>query len=47
MAERRFSRILSDYGMALVLLLLCVYYSAVTFALQDPSGATGGEQFAR
>jgi ribose transport system permease protein len=47
MAERRWSRFLSDYGMALVLLLLCVYYSAVTFALQDPNGVSGGEQLAR
>jgi len=51
MDERRLPRLLSrflaDYGMALVLLLLCVYYSSVTFALQDPSGASGGEQLAR
>src|SRR5579875_84460 len=40
-------RFLSDYGMALVLLLLGIYYSVVTFALQDPSGASGGEQVAR
>src|SRR5579884_3328160 len=40
-------RFLSDYGMALVLLLLGIYYSVVTFALQDPSGASGGEQLAR
>ena len=46
MTARRLSRFLSDYGMALVLLLLCIYYSAVTFALQDPSGASGGEQLA-
>jgi ribose transport system permease protein len=47
MAERRLPRFLSDYGMALVLLILCVYYSAMTFALQDPSGASGGEELAR
>src|SRR5262245_33512168 len=51
MAERRLpqalARFLSDYGMSLVLLLLCVYYSAVTFALQDPTGASGGERLAR
>ncbi|HEY7330552.1 MAG TPA: ABC transporter permease [Gemmataceae bacterium] len=46
MTERRWSRFLSDYGMALVLLLLCVYYSAVTFAPQDPSGSYGGEKLA-
>lgn len=42
-----FSRFLTDYGMSLVLLLLCGYYSVVTFASQDPSGASGGEQLAR
>jgi len=51
MTERRLpqalSRFLSDYGMSLVLLLLCVYYSAVTFAEQDPTGAAGGERLAR
>ncbi len=51
MTERRLppmlSRFLSDYGMSLVLLLLCIYYSAVTFSLQDPSGTAGGEQLAR
>jgi ribose transport system permease protein len=47
MTEHRWSRFLSDYGMAVVLLLLCVYYSAVTFAPQDPGGASGGEQLAR
>jgi ribose transport system permease protein len=51
MSERRFARLLtrfrSDYGMSLVLLLLCVYYSAVTYAPQDPSGASGGAQLAR
>ncbi len=33
--------------MSLVLLLLCVYYSCVTFAEQNPTGATGGEELAR
>ncbi|HEY7307993.1 MAG TPA: ABC transporter permease [Gemmataceae bacterium] len=47
MTERRLSRFLSDYGMSLVLLLLCIYYSAVTFAEQDPTGAAGGERLAR
>jgi ribose transport system permease protein len=51
MAERRLPRVLarflSDYGMSLVLLLLCIYYSCVTFAEQDPTGAVGGEELAR
>jgi ribose transport system permease protein len=47
MTERRLSRFLTDYGMSLVLLLLCAYYSAVTFAPQDPGGAAGGEQLTR
>src|SRR6516165_3191675 len=51
MAERRLpralARFLSDYGMSLVLLLLCVYYSCVTFAEQNPTGAAGGGELAR
>jgi ribose transport system permease protein len=51
MAERRLpralSRFLSDYGMSLVLLLLCIYYSCVTLAEQEPTGARGGEELAR
>ncbi|HTU93002.1 MAG TPA: ABC transporter permease, partial [Gemmataceae bacterium] len=46
MTERRWPRFLTDYGMSLVLLLLCIYYSAVTFTLQDPSGSYGGEKLA-
>jgi ABC-type sugar transport system ATPase subunit/ribose/xylose/arabinose/galactoside ABC-type transport system permease subunit len=41
------ARFLSDYGMVLVLLLLCLYYSYATYAEQDPVGAAGGEQLAR
>jgi ribose transport system permease protein len=44
--RRALSRFLADYGMSIVLLLLCVYYSAVTFAEQDPTGAAGGDQLA-
>ncbi len=50
MAERKLSpalgRLLSDYGMALVLLLLCAYYSLVTYSEQDPAGAEAGRQLA-
>jgi ribose transport system permease protein len=50
MAERKLSqalsRLLSDYGMALVLLLLCVYFSCVTYAEQDPGGADAARQLA-
>ncbi len=50
MAERKLSqalsRLLSDYGMALVLLLLCVYYSCATYAEQDPTGADAARQLA-
>jgi ribose transport system permease protein len=38
---------LSEYGMVLVLFLLCVYYSAVTIADQYPEGAVGGSTLAR
>jgi len=40
------SRFTSDYGMLLVLLLLCVYYSWVTWDEQHPTGAAAGEQLA-
>jgi ribose transport system permease protein len=45
--RRLFSRFLSEYGMLLVLLLLCLYYSYATYAEQDPSGAAGGVQLAQ
>jgi ribose transport system permease protein len=41
------SRFLTDYGMSVVLLLLCLYYSVATIAEQDPTGADGGAQLAR
>jgi ribose transport system permease protein len=41
------TRFLSEYGMILVLLALCGYYSFATYAEQDPGGAAGGEQLAR
>ncbi len=43
----RVSRLLGDYGMLLVLLLLCAYYTWVTLAEQHPAGAAGGTQLAR
>jgi ribose transport system permease protein len=45
--RRFFSRFLADYGMLLVLLLLCLYYSYATYAEQDPTGTAGGDQLAR
>jgi ribose transport system permease protein len=41
------SRLVSDYGMLLVLLLLCAYYTVATVAEQHPVGAAGGEALAR
>jgi ribose transport system permease protein len=41
------SRILSDYGMLLVLVLLAVFFSAATLSEQHPSGAEAGRQVAR
>src|SRR6266705_1375461 len=41
-----FSRLVSDYGMLLALLLLCGYYSMVTWDEQHPTGAAAGEQLA-
>ena len=42
-----FSRLLSEYGMVLVLLLLCTYYSVATIADQHPEGESGGTALAR
>lgn len=39
-----FSTLASDYGMLLVLLLLCAYYSWATYAPQDPVGADAARQ---
>ena len=39
-------RILNDYGMVLVLLLLCVLFSALTFSEQSPSGEAAATQVA-
>lgn len=44
---RRISRLLSDYGTALVLLLLGAYFSWVTVTDQYPVGVTAGKQVAR
>jgi ribose transport system permease protein len=35
---------LSEYGMILVLLLLCAYFSVVTWSDQSPAGADGAQQ---
>src|SRR4029079_1775549 len=39
-------RFVTDYGMAFVLLLLCAYYSWVTYAEQTPTGIPGARQLA-
>ena len=44
--KRALSRKLSDYGMILVLLLLCAFFSAVTYREQSPTGAAAGRQLA-
>jgi ribose transport system permease protein len=41
------SHLLSEYGMVGVLVLLCVYYSWVTYSEQHPSGSAGGQELAR
>ena len=43
-ARHAVSRLLKDYGMFLVLLLLCGYYSWVTFEEQHPTGLAGAEE---
>lgn len=41
------SRLLSDYGMALVLLLLGTFFSVMTYREQSPTGGSAGRQLAR
>jgi ribose transport system permease protein len=45
-SRRHASRFLSDYGMLLVLILLGAYYSAATWARQDPNGREGARRLA-
>jgi ribose transport system permease protein len=40
------SRFLSDYGIILVLLALCVFFSVATLAQQHPTGAAAGTELA-
>jgi ribose transport system permease protein len=44
--RRAIANLVSDYGMLLVLLLLCGYYSAATWSPQDPSGEEGARRLA-
>ncbi|MSQ94694.1 MAG: ABC transporter permease [Gemmataceae bacterium] len=46
MVSLMLTRFFSDYGMLLVLLLLCALLSAATIAEQHPSGAAAAEQLA-
>ncbi len=43
----RFYRFLSSYGMLLVLVLLCAYFSWATWTEQNPTGADAGRQLAK
>jgi ribose transport system permease protein len=45
--KQGFGRFLSDYGMFVVLLFLCVFFSAVTFTEQSASGPTAAEQLGK
>lgn len=38
------SRFLADYGMSVVLLLLCVFFSIVTYSEQSPTGESAAKQ---
>jgi ribose transport system permease protein len=46
MIKRTLRRILSDHGMILVLLLLCAYFSVVTYSEQSPVGEAAAGQVA-
>ena len=41
------SRFVSDYGMVFVLILICGYYSLVTWDEQHPNGVEGAEELAQ
>jgi ribose transport system permease protein len=47
MANRTISHLLSNYGMAIVLLLLCIYYSWATLQRQDLSGEKAADAIAQ
>lgn len=47
MKSTRVGRLLSEFGIVPVLLLLCVVFSIITYAEQFPEGADGGRQVAR
>ena len=38
------SRFFADYGMIFVLLLLCAFFSVVTYSDQSPTGEAAAEQ---
>jgi ribose transport system permease protein len=44
--KKHSSRFLTDYGMSIVLLLLCIYFSIATTKLQQPSGAAAARSIA-
>jgi len=44
--NRRISHFLTEYGMILVLLLLCAFFSAVTYSEQSPTGEIAAKQLA-
>ena len=44
MSSMSFSRLLSDYGMLIVLILLCVFYSITTLDEQNPRGVDAADQ---
>ncbi len=41
------SHLLSEYGLLLVLVVVCAFFSVVTIAEQHATGATGGQELAR
>jgi ribose transport system permease protein len=47
MTRRFWSQLASDYGMAVVLVLLCIYYSLATLQQQHPTGTAAARQVAK
>ena len=44
--NRRLSHVLAEYGMLFVLLLLCAFFSVVTYSEQSPTGESAARQLA-
>src|SRR5581483_11491782 len=44
--KQSLSRLISDYGMVFILVLLCAFFSVVTYSEQSPTGDSAARQLA-